>query len=103
MQMRQGDIWIESIDHVPADAKKSCAKDRYILAHGEATGHHHSVVCAPEVEMYEKDGTLYLRVERDSGVSVEHQEHAPIYLPRGTFRVLRQREYHPEAIRPVAD
>lgn len=103
MQMRQGDIWIESVDNVPDGAKKSRAKTRFILARGEATGHHHSVIVAPDVTMYEKDGTLYLRVERESGVAVEHQEHAPINLPRGTFRVMRQREYSPEEILYVAD
>lgn len=103
MQFRQGDIFIESVDRIPDDAKKSKAKGLYILAHGEATGHHHSLAVMPDVEMYEKDGTLYLRVATDYGVAVEHQEHAPIDLPRGLFRVLRQREYSPEAIRNVAD
>ena len=102
MQARQGDIYFEAISEIPADAKKVKARGRYIIAEGEATGHHHSVAAMPDVEMLERDGTLYLRVARED-VKVEHQEHAPIDLPVGVYRVGRQREYHPEAIRQVAD
>jgi hypothetical protein len=35
--------------------------------------------------------------------TVTHEEHGPITLPRGTYRVWRQREYSPEAIRVVRD
>jgi hypothetical protein len=50
----------------------------------------------------EKDGTLYLRVVADRATII-HQEHRPITLPRGSYRVWAQREYSPEAIRPVLD
>ena len=32
-----------------------------------------------------------------------HEEHGPIALAAGVYRVVRQREYFPGAIRPVAD
>ena len=32
-----------------------------------------------------------------------HEEHGAITLPKGWFRVVRQREYVPGAVRPVAD
>jgi hypothetical protein len=32
-----------------------------------------------------------------------HDEHAPIPLPAGAYRVVRQREYTPEQVRDVAD
>jgi hypothetical protein len=32
-----------------------------------------------------------------------HPEHASITLPAGSYQVRRQREYTPEAVRPVAD
>jgi hypothetical protein len=34
---------------------------------------------------------------------VGHEEHAPIPLPAGYYRIVRQREYVPGSIRPVAD
>jgi hypothetical protein len=40
-----------------------------------------------------------------SGARVVHEEHGAISLPRGWYRVVRQREYTPGAVRPqvVAD
>lgn len=102
MQARQGDIFFEAVTEIPANAKRVESKRRHIIAEGEATGHHHSVAVMPDVEMFERDGTLYLRIAREN-VQVEHQEHAPIDLPVGIYRVGRQREYHPESIRQVAD
>ena len=43
---------------------------------------------------------LEVTVER---ATVAHEEHGPITLPRGSYRVWRQREYSPEAVRPVRD
>jgi hypothetical protein len=36
-------------------------------------------------------------------VTLEHQEHDPIVIPPGAYRVIRQREYAPEDIRNIAD
>ena len=100
MQIRQGDVLIES-GTIPGGVTRIKAKrGRLILAEGEATGHHHSVA-EQDAQMFERDGTLYLRVQTDT--EVEHQEHAAIGLPAGDYRVTRQREYTPEAIRNVAD
>ena len=35
--------------------------------------------------------------------TVTHDEHSLIDLPAGNYRITRQREYSPEAIRNVAD
>jgi hypothetical protein len=34
---------------------------------------------------------------------VVHDEHAPVDLPRGTYRVRRQRELEPRDVQRVAD
>jgi hypothetical protein len=46
--------------------------------------------------------SLYLEVLADRA-TVVHEEHGPITLPRGLYRVWQQREYSPEAIRVVRD
>ncbi len=51
------------------------------FALGEATGHHHSVADTDAVEMYEKDGEIYVRILED--VPLTHQEHKPVVLPSG--------------------
>jgi hypothetical protein len=45
---------------------------------------------------------LYLRVLAERA-TVVHQEHGPIVLPQGAYRVWRQREYTPQGIRRVVD
>ena len=70
---------------------------------GEATGHAHvatgeglTLLCLPDdLE------TMFLHVRGYGRVS--HEEHAAIPLPSGYYRVVRQREYEPGAIRYVAD
>lgn len=97
---RQGDVLIERVTDIPADAKR--AKGKIILAHGEATGHHHSIAETDPADWWkQEDGTQFVHARGQS--TVTHQEHAPIVLPRGKYRVTRQREYSPEAIRNVAD
>lgn len=68
--------------HIPKDAKKIPMRP---LALGEATGHHHSLVCdeADAVEMYEKDGETFVRIVGE-GASVQHQEHKPALCPKDT-------------------
>jgi hypothetical protein len=97
-QARQGDVFVEQVDYIPADAKP--IDGPIILAHGEATGHAHTV--SNRVAKYFSCGDdRYLLVEEPA--IVEHQEHAPITLMPGTYRVRQQREYSPLETRNVAD
>jgi hypothetical protein len=98
MLYRHGDVLINSIPKIPAGATRL---PHTTLAHGEITGHSHTINEPENVELFELDGTLYLRVIKPS--SVVHQEHAPILLQPGVFKVWRQREYSPKEIRIVRD
>jgi hypothetical protein len=73
-----------------------------ILARGEITGHGHRIASPDTADLWEAHGELYLRVTAESAYIV-HEEHRTITLPRGTYRVWMQREYTPQAIRPVRD
>jgi hypothetical protein len=100
-QYRQGDVLVQRV-RATKKRGKPIPRDqgRIILAYGESTGHAHAV-CEPEVLFVEVDGERLLMSE--SGFRISHEEHSPIDLPGGTYRVTRQREYSPEAIRNVAD
>ena len=111
---RQGDVLIERIASIPATAKKQKRATRIILEHGEVTGHHHALETRDPADWWKEGeiattnakpsilaGELFLSLP-DGGV-VKHQEHSNIELPKGNYRVTRQREYSPEAIRNVAD
>lgn len=101
----QGDILIERIDAaLPIDgaAGRSQRSESVIVAEGEATGHHHRLVGS--IVMYRDDalardvpGGLYVahvRVESPTA-RLEHEEHAAITLPAGTYRIRRQRQLEP--------
>src|SRR5947208_2679625 len=99
MLYRQGDIYIAAISSLPGGAQP---QPRCILAEGEATGHSHRVAEESTARLYRDSSSLYLQVMGGSA-TVVHDEHRPITLPRGVYRVWRQREYTPEAIRFVSD
>lgn len=99
---RQGDIFIASIKAIPEEALKS-PLPHGILVHGEVTGHSHRVQDVRSAALYQGRGTdLFLDV-REAETHIVHEEHGTISLPRGFYRVWRQREYSPEQIRIVRD
>lgn len=102
MRYRQGDVLIELVDELPARCRAVDRDEgRIVLAYGEVTGHAHAVVGA--AELFESDlGERFLQVLEEGGV-ITHEEHHPIVLPAGTYRVTRQREYTPRNVRIVKD
>src|SRR3990167_9316922 len=102
IQKQQGDIVLRMITKIPAAAKTVKRTKRvYILAEGEATGHCH--VITKEIELFEKDGVLYITNEKS--VVVEHEEHQPVTLEPGTWEVGRvlEYDYFKEMVRLVKD
>jgi len=111
---RQGDVLIEQIATIPETAKAQPASKSIILAHGEVTGHHH-VLQAEDPADWWKEGEIPTTLDKPAaligeifvsapkGAVITHDEHGTIPVPPGNYRISRQREYHPEAIRNVAD
>ncbi len=78
-------------------------RGRMVVARGEATGHAH-VVGGPGLALLaERDNPDNMWIDVPAHGRVTHEEHGPIPLPAGRYRVIRQREYVPGAFRPVAD
>jgi hypothetical protein len=107
----QGDLLIERVDDVePSGALISPdASGATVLAEGELTGHRHAIF--ERVTMFRDDalareipGGLYVgHIKVEGGATVRHQEHAPIALGEGTYRVRRQRELEPRDAALVSD
>jgi hypothetical protein len=102
---RQGDVLIVPVERIPDGVETiACNDSRVVLAHGEATGHAHAIRDDRAALFRDRRlATVFLSVCGDAPVALEHDEHATIALPPGAYLVVRQREYHPQADRHVAD
>lgn len=108
----QGDLLIERVrDAIPSGTSVSPDRDgAVVVAEGELTGHRH--VFYDTVTMFRDDNLArdmpaelyvgHVRIEAPQA-RLLHQEHAQIALPRGTWRIRRQREMEPKDARLVAD
>lgn len=103
-QAHQGDVFVEEINDLPVHGSPMPADNgRHILAHGEATGHHHSIRAGSAV-MFRDDGLAYSAIlEVTDEVPLVHQEHAPVTLPQKKLGVILQSVYEPNEIRTVQD
>ena len=98
---RQGDILI-----VPMPKKQfKRARRRHpengcvVLAYGEVTGHAH-IMDADSVRLYDAyddDGSIEEVLLVDETTLLTHDDHLPIRIPKGVYRVIHQREYSPRA------
>jgi len=97
---RQGDVLIISVDSLPPGAVQEEPAERVVLAYGEVTGHAHALDSALAIA-YRHNEDRFIEARR--GATIVHEEHGPIVLPPGYYKVVRQREYTPEEIRRVCD
>lgn len=101
-QMRQGDVFFEKVDKLPAKLKKL---NTNVIAYGEVTGHSHAIeVDAGDVTLVEDgEGNMYVCVKKGAKACVKHDEHGPIPLTEGNYKVTIQREFDPVKDRKVQD
>ena len=103
--VRQGDILVRPRDSaIRRGMPVAPEAGRIVLAHGEATGHHHSIALSSRVAMFREDGGggLALAVQ-DEPALLEHQEHAALTIAPGVHDVIRQRSYSGGLVQRVAD
>lgn len=101
---QQGDVLLKRVDAVPANAKKRAATNgRFVVAEGETTGHAHVLEATPAVEMFERNGTLYLKVLEATPMT--HEEHLPQVVEPGVYEVGIVKEVDPftDEVRAVRD
>jgi hypothetical protein len=99
MLWRHGDVLIAQTPSIPEPATHFPGS---ILVRGEATGHSHHIGDPTTAEIWiARNREMYLKVL--SSTRILHEEHGPITLPPGNYRVWQQREYTPQKVRPVFD
>lgn len=98
MFLQQGDVLIKKVLGIKGKKQKHLT-----LAQGESTGHHHTIT-EGDAELYEHEGTLYLRVNSEKA-TLTHQEHHAIEIPQGEYEIGIVREYDhiAEETRNVSD
>lgn len=99
MYYQQGDVIIKPIKNIPNEAQKL---EHLIVAEGEATGHKHQVIGDAELNMI--DDTIFLSVF-DETVSLLHEEHNPINVPKGDYviHIVQEYDHFMEEARKVED
>lgn len=106
---RHGDVLISQVVALPAGSQPVKLKqgDGVTLAYGEITGHSHRIQQTNAAQLWVQDkgvqgSEMFLEVTAPSATLV-HEEHHAIELPKGVYRVWKQREYRPDAYVYVED
>jgi hypothetical protein len=86
MLLQQGDVCIIKVKEIQGKKLKHLT-----LAKGETTGHHHTIT-EGDAELYDHEGTLFLRVKSEEA-TLTHQEHNTITIPKGDYKITIVREY----------
>lgn len=86
---QQGDVIGRKLDVMPSGERKSVAKMRCVIAHGES-GHSH-VIEDDDAELIQIGDRMLLQLERRA--TVTHEEHKPITLEPGLWEIGRVKEY----------
>lgn len=106
--IRQGDLVFlpqEVSGYLLERLQEQEPEKRGVIAEGEATGHHHRLAVLEDAQVFHLGSNeSYLRVG-PNGVSIVHEEHGPVRLAPGDYKVNRAREfdYLESVARPIAD
>ena len=92
---RQGDILFQKIETLPIKKK---IKVENVIAEGEASGHFHLL---NDGALFEAVNSDYLYIKANESTRITHDEHLPINLESGNYRVIRQREYLGEGLKNI--
>lgn len=101
-QFRQGDVLIHRVKKITTKDEIKRDNGRVVLAYGEVTGHAHAIT-DESVTQYQSDAGVTALEIKTAVALLKHEEHGTISIPKGKYRVTRQREYTPTEIRNVAD
>lgn len=101
-----GDVLIKAVKNLPEGKREDLGK--LILAEGETTGHAHRITSVAtgtldQIKMFKVGNETF--VEAPVSFQVTHEEHLPIDVPAGLYRIDITKEYDhfSEEIREVAD
>jgi len=94
---RHGDVVI--LSHKQDKGGHDC---KGVLAEGEVTGHAHRVKGNAQVTAEAEDAVHRLMTVAER-VLIDHEEHKPKAVPKGTYKIGVQKQWTPEGLRRVED
>lgn len=99
---QHGDLLLEEIDGIPQGARRIKIENGYVLERGEGI-HTHVFPDVEGIEVYEKDGQIYVRVGRKT--ELDHEEHGRQIVKPGTYkkRIERVWDYESQESRRTVD
>lgn len=87
---RHGDVVLHPIKSAEGNIIKHSGS--FVLALGEATGHHHTITVADPVDMEIRETPAgFILVLKTEG-TLTHQEHGPLTIAPGIYKVGAERE-----------
>ena len=102
VKYQHGDLLLKEIKSIPAGAKKISIGESFIIEKGE--GVHTHLLETKGVEVYEKEGTLFVKTGNKK-VELTHEEHGELIVKKGTYKLINEREfdYFDKELRRVID
>ena len=100
---RQGDVLLQKMElfgNYPTEGSRT-AIDTKIIAYGEKTGHSHyfdeSIINNGQAILYKeiKQQDPSMLVIKDGCALLKHQDHLHIRIPKGIYKIKRERSYNP--------
>lgn len=98
IENQQGDVILKRTTNL-----RGKKLNHLVLAEGEKTGHKHQII-EGDAELYEDNGTLYLRVNSDQAI-LAHEEHKHQVIEKGDYQIgiVQEYDHFAEEARNVAD
>ena len=91
MKYRHGDVSFHPI--TKKEGKLIKHDGSFILALGEATGHHHKIAVMDVADMEIRETAAGFILVLKSEGTLTHQEHGTLKIGAGTYRIGKEREY----------
>lgn len=92
MKYRHGDVTFHTVKKVSGELVQHDGS--YVVAYGEATGHHHTLTVKDPVDLEirkDAEGRMFFVLHKEG--TLTHEEHGPIVVAPGTYEQKQEREY----------
>lgn len=99
---QHGDLILMKVSDIPKDAKRQKIENGFIIERGEGV-HTHIFPDVSGIEVFEKDGQTYVRVNKET--QLDHEEHGKQTVKPGIYRknIERVWDYETTEARNVID